>query len=482
MPPDHVGETRRALLARVGTIACGLPIYQLGGARAGPLLTVDAPPSADTLQLQAALDRRGIVRLDRTYLIDAPLTISGDTQLIGNRDARLVWRGPASQSILRDSSVMDAARVNRNITLSDFEIVGDNEQAGGSDQLAVEFYRTGNVIIRNIVAHDVGGSGIRWGNSYIDTSDILIQNCKIYNCRSGDALQGSGKRIKIINNVIGIYNNKQANFGDTGIALLTDFNPRTNPEQGYSKDVEIVGNTIIGQEKSVNSGKFSKRKVTTGIAMGPFANDHRSNITISNNKIRECYVNLWIVVMRGVLVSKNDFGPHGSPLTASARFDGVSDLQILGNKIVLERAPGGKDYSAIMINAQRNIFGSSTFDADVDKFYISNNIISSRRNCAGVILSFGQNYANPNYISKIAHGTIAGNTFIGVERPIVFAPIVSSNAGVCSAISIKNNIVDTAALSIVHIYGVSNQYSGMIFYGNRAPQKVQIRRGTGVEM
>lgn len=210
----------------------------------------DASSSSDHALLQAALDRRGIVRLNRSYVIDKPLTVRGDTQIIGNAavrgQARIVWHGPPAQPILRDGSVVNSAEVNHNILLQDFEIAGNS--GGDPGQIGIEFYRTGNVTIRNLTVHGVGGSGIRWGNSMADTTDILVERCRVYNCRAGDAIQGGGRRITIRDNIIGREDGARS-FGDTGIALLTDFEVRTNPApMRYPEEAAITGNTIVGDE------------------------------------------------------------------------------------------------------------------------------------------------------------------------------------------------------------------------------------------
>ena len=437
--------------------------------------------TSDHALLQAALDRRGIVRLDRSYVIDKPLTVRSGTQIIGDAaakvQARIVWRGSPSLPILRDSSVVDPGEVNRNIVLQDFEIAGDGR--GHPDQIGIEFYRTGNVTIRNLTVHGVGGSGIRWGNSMADTTDILVERCRVYNCRAGDAIQGGGRRIVVRDNIVG-REDETYSFGDTGIALLSDFEARTNPApRQYPVEVAITGNTIVGNESIGGAGRNSGSQ--TGIALGPFAVDHDAAVKIAGNQIRRCHVNMWIAVMRGVTLTGNELGPHSSPLTASVRLDGVSRLRIEGNVIALVGPvhDAGRDLAAILLNAQRNVFGASTFDADVADFVIRANHITSTDGGQGIRLAFGQNNRAPRYVSRMERGEIAGNRFIGVEKPVVFASQYGENPDVCRAVLVRGNVVDERALSIVFMAGKPAQYRGVTVDHNTAPARLPRYLGTG---
>lgn len=483
MKRDRHGVRRRTVLIGGSGIACAFTLPRLlvpSKSAALQAQSRDEPASgaSDHALLQAALDQRGIVRLDRTYRIDAPLTIRSDTQLLGNGRARIMWTGPASQPILQDSSVVDPSQANRNIVLQDFEIAGHQGAAGDPGQIAIVFYRTGNVTIRNVVVHGVGGSGIRWGNSHRDTTDILIEQCHIYDCRTGDAIQGSGRRIVIRNNVIGREEGKLPGFGDTGIALLTDFETATNPTRGYSQDVTIIGNTIIGDDGTRRTTGGDDRS-QTGIALGPFGVDHVAGVTITDNRIRRCYVNIWIAVTRGIALIGNELGSHGSPLTAGVRLDGVSSLRIERNRISLRGPAGGPDHAAILLNAQRNVFGASTFDADVEDFVITANEITSDGRGEGIRLAFGQDNHNPRYVSQMHDGWIATNRFIGLDKPIVFASYFGENPNVCRNVAIQDNTIDGRASSIAFMAGKPAQYRAITIDNNVAPARIPLRRGTG---
>lgn len=481
MTRDKHGTTRRNILMGGSAVACALTLDRLLVPSKSMRLLAQprddlASGISDHALLQAALDRRGIVQLDRTYRINAPLTVRSDTQLLGNGRARIVWTGPATQPILQDGSFVDPAQASRNIVLQNFEIAGDGK--GNPDQLAIAFYRTGNVTIRNLVVHGVGGSGIRWGNSHRDTTDVLIEHCHIYDCRTGDAIQGSGRRIVIRNNVIGQEEGERRGFGDTGIALITDFEAATNPTNGNSHDVTIVGNTIIGDHGTHRTIAESDRP-QTGIALGPFGVDHVAGVTITDNHIRQCYVNIWIAVTRGVKLTDNELGPHASPLTASVRLDGVSSVQIERNRIALRGPAKGPDYAAILLNAQRNVFGASTFDADVEDFVILGNEITSDGQGEGIRLAFGQDNHRPRYVSQMHDGIIANNRFSGLEKPIAFASYFGENFEVCRDVGIHDNTIDDHASSIAFMAGKPEQYQAIAIYRNTAPKRTPLRRGTG---
>ena len=485
----HIG--RRELLKRGSGIAYVLAIGRLlvpaykDSLRASPLMAADE--DSDHTLLQAALDRGGVVQLNRSYVISAPLIVRGGVRIVGNDGARILWRGSLAQPILCDSSLIDPTEINRNIILENFEIDG----GGGSDarQIGIHFYRTGKVTIRNLHVHGVGGSGIRWGNSMADTTDILIERCHVYDCREGDAIQGSGSRIIIRDNLIGQEISARRigtsrGFGDTGIALLADFEARTNPANRHPTDVEISGNRIVGDQSIPKAvcGR-SADSPQTGIALGPFSVDHVASVKISGNQIRRCHVNVWIAVMRGVTLTDNELGRHSSSLTGNVRLDGVSDLRIERNRIALYE-PGrdrGQDHAAILLNAQRNVFGASTYDANVVNFVIANNLITGIgvAESEGIRLTFGQSNLNPRYISQMHSGSINGNQFTDIVKPIVFASQYGENPGVCSDIMVRNNVIDENAETVAFMSGKPSQYRRIVISNNIAPTKLPLRTGTG---
>lgn len=473
--------TRRSFISGgIGIAGIGIATSTYVACQARSRLMDCGAAATDDEILQSALNRKGAVHLDRTYVITSTLTISGGTQLIGNGDAKIVWKGPASQPILRDSSVANPQHVNRDILLQGFEIVGGSVATGDRGQIAIEFYRTGNVTIRDLIVHGVGGSGIRWGNSYSDTTNIVVENCTVYDCRMGDGIQGSGRGVIIRNNTIGQSGNSRSNFGDTGIALIADFSNLTNPGHLYSSDVTIENNIIIGNYDSKGGYKGIGSRAQTGVALGPFTAKALANITISKNVIKSCYVNVWVAVMRNVKIVENMLGPHSSPVTASLRLDGVSGLLVSNNILQLSLRGRGPDYSGIMLTAQRNIFGASVFDTNVDNFVIRSNTILSNLNAEGIRLGFGQINKNPDFVSRIEDGVIEVNKFIGVSNPITFAPQIGETPKVCRNVSIRRNIIDDHATTVVYMAGNPNQYVDVIVHDNITPSRLPIKQGTGV--
>lgn len=468
----------RGLRSSIALVIAGHGVIGLSGCRAAPARPSegDANGNDDDL-LQAALDRGGTVRLDRTYVITRTLVLSGDTRLIGSGAARIVWRGPPDQSIIRDSSITDPRRVNRNILIQGIEIDGGSVATGHRDQRAIDFYRTGQVVLRDLVVHGVGGSAICWGNSFADTSDILIERCTVYDCRMGDALQGSGRRIVIRNNIVG-KTGAASSFGDSGIALLMDFNAATNPEGRTSRDVAITGNRITGNH---DGARFTGTGGTaqTGIAIGPFAVDARADITLSRNVVSGCYVNVWLAVLRGVTIVNNDFQPHHAVETGNIRLDGVSDLQIRNNRFTLKRPAGGADYAAILLQAMRNRYGASTFDANINTFVIDGNTIRLAQPAAGIRITFGAAYQSPDYTAAVSDGAITNNTFDGSLAPIVLAPATGETPRTLRNLTISGNIVADPAPSLLVLMGKTSQYETLRVDGNRLSARTRRMTGTG---
>lgn len=459
------------------SLALAIAEYSIVGLSACRASPIDGATGTDDEILQAALDRRGTVYINRTYIITRTLVLSGDTRLIGDGAARIAWRGPPNQSIIRDSSVLDPRQVNRNILIQGIEIDGGGVATGDREQLAIEFYRTGQVVLRDLIVHGVGGSGICWGNSQADTSDILVERCTIYDCRLGDALQGSGQRIVIRNNVIGKAGNTSS-FGDSGIALLRDFSPATNPDGRSSRDVMITDNRITGNH---DGSRFTGigGKAQTGIAIGPFAVDARADITLARNVVSGCYVNVWLAVMRGVTIVDNDFQPHHSGLSGNIRLDGVSDLKIRNNRFALNLRGEGADYAAILLQAMRNRYGASDFDADISDFVIDGNTIRSDHPVPGIRITFGAIYRHPDYSAAVGNGAITNNTFDGPLTPIVLAPATGETPRTLRNLTISANIVSAPVPALLLLMGKKSQYQMINIGKNRLSQSTRTVAGTG---
>lgn len=448
-------------------------------------ITPDDFAGTDTEKVQAALNRArdagsGLVRLKRSYSITATLTIYGNTQLVGDPAGKLTWAGPTTGSILQDSSITTPTDINLNITLQDFEIDGGDVVTGDTGQVAINFYRTGNVTIRGLKVHGVGGSGIRWGLSQADTVGVLVENCEVWDCRQGDAIQGVGRAISVRNNRIGKLGSTTANFGDTGIALLYDFSPTTNPTGSYSSDAEFVDNTIIGNYDLTGTYVGIGQPIQTGIAFGPFQVGHAANVRVMRNTLFGCYLNLWPIVMDDVQVAQNNFGSHAATATGNIRFDGITNLRVQDNIITLRLAGTGADYSGILLVAQRNIYGASVFDADVSKFDISGNTISSiAAGVQGVRATFETVGTSPAYVSKLTSGLINGNSFINIASPVSLAPQTGANPATCSDVVVLGNKADGAAQRIVIAAGTAAQYANTRTSDNTTPVVIPPVDGTG---
>ena len=441
----------------------------------------DDYPGTHTQKVQAALDAQGFIRLKRAYTIASSLTIRGDTHVVGDPGAKLEWVGAANGNIIQDSSVHTSTDVNRNIVLENFEIDGRDVVDGSNTQIAINFYRTGNVTIRGLTVHGVGGSGIRWGLSQTDTMNVLVENCVVYDCRAGDGIQGAGEKIVVRNNKIGFKGSATSNFGDTGIALLTDFSDVTNPSQSYPNNVLIISNTIVGNYDDSGAYEGIGSQIQTGIAFGPFDVGFAANIRVADNTISNCHLNLWAIVMDDVSVIRNRFGPHAATDTGGVRFDGVTNVRVRDNNIYLAFAGSGLDYSGILLAAQRNTYGASKFDSDVSKFDVSGNRITSSVAAQGIRATFEQINNSPSYTSKLTSGKIENNSFHGVSTPIALAPQIGTTPNVCDDVVIRGNKVDVAATSLVMTGGNASQYVSTRVFDNPVPGTVPPVAGTGVD-
>ena len=433
----------------------------------------------DTKMLQSLLDRRGTVHLTRSYVITATLFISSHTQIVGDADAQIVWRGPDDHSVIQSSSDPGAEPVTTDILLSGFEVIGDSRIYRNPSQVAICFYKTANVTIRGLTVHGFGGSGIRWGNSFADTRHILVEQCTVYDCWAGDGIQGSGREICIRNNKIGINGNEGINFGDSGIAIIFDFEAATNPDSQHSSNIAITGNTIVGNLQSSKNAR--PERTQTGIAIGPFKSDAKADLLIADNRIASCNVSIWLIVMRDVIIANNVIGPHLSKFTGNVRLDGISQFSITGNDIAINDAGSGPDFSAIFLNAGRSVFGSSQFDANVEHFGVEDNTIRGAGRFAGVRLSFGHMRTSPKFISRVADGSIRANRFVGLEFPVAFAPESGEPAYVCENMTLRNNTIDDSARALAVVNGNHWQYVNLQLLENVKPPHLRDLAGTGLK-
>lgn len=435
----------------------------------------------DTAALQAALNRRGLIRLSKAYVVSNPLTIRSGTQIVGDPGAKIIWQGPVTGNILQDSSITTPTDVNTNILIENIEIDGGDVVAGDASQRAINFYRVGNVVIRGCKIHGVGGSGIHYGGSMLDTVGVLVENNDVWDCRQGDAIQGVGRAIVVRNNRIGKLGSTTSNFGDTGIALLYDFNSTTNPNGAYSTDWDFDGNTIIGNYNLTGTYVGSGQPIQTGIAVGPFQIGVNTNGRIRNNVVFGCYLNCWLIVMDNVTVEGNDFGSHAATATGNVRLDGVTNGRVRGNTITMRLSGTGPDYSGILLVAQRNTFGASVFDADVARCEVTGNTISSiQAGVTGIRATFGQVNTSPTYNSKLVATRFENNSFINIGTGVSLAPTSGTPTGVCSDVVVRGNKVDAAATQVLMAGGNAGQYVNTRLLDNPAPGSVAPYAGTGV--
>lgn len=483
MPVERNRLNRRAFVSGGVKRFTILSLFPLAGL--GSVTACHASPSVDqndgnradtddTSLLQRKLDQRGTVYISRIYTIRSSLYVRGDTRIIGRNGGKIVWAGPPNQSIIRDTSTKDPRAVNRNITIDGFDIVGNGHSVGTKDQFAIEFYRTGNVTIRNLRVYGVGGSAIRWGNSHADTTDVLIEGCTVYRCRSGDAIQGSGRRIVVRNNRIGVAGESD-NFGDTAIALLMDFEKPTNPESSFSSDVRIHDNIIFGDRRSQAAGKQPQ----TGIAIGPFDPSFKSNISIEGNQIADCHVGIWTVALSNLTVRNNRLLAHKARDTANVRLDSVSDFEMSGNIIYVDSRGAKEGFCAVSINAARSQFGASAFDGDVDKFDIFENDFYSIGKSQGIQISFGARYNQPVYVARISNGRIRQNSFHGNFIPVMLAPSTGETNSVFLNVSIENNQAKCSAV-LVEMRGRRHQYDRVLVENNKIQASRAQITGTGI--
>lgn len=406
----------------------------------------------DTVAIQAALTNRGAVYLPTgTYKITSTLTMYGDTALFGDGPGLSVIQGSGftSGSLIQDSSVVVPTDINLNVTLKDFELDCNSYTTGTSS--GVIFYRVGNVLIDNIYVHDCGSTALRWGQSYADTINVNVVNCRFERGRVGDGVQGFGRNVNITN----CY---AFSFGDTCYATIGDFNATTNPTNLPPSNINFVN--CIAKGDYVN-GVFTGSGGTAqlGYASGPYFNNPSVYVSVVNCTFENLFSNVWVQIFNKVKLIGNNFKSHANTLSGGVRIDGAATVVIEGNTFELSGVGTGADYQCLLFNAGRFTYGSSNFDAGTLYTTITGNVFQHNSN-QGIQFNVDPAFA---VISDIV---IVGNVFVGTNEPINFAPTTSAGTDVVKNVLIEGNTVNSAAAYFVQALGVSTQYKNVQIINN----------------
>jgi polygalacturonase len=400
----------------------------------------------DTDAFEQALSLGGYIFIPKgRYKISRTLNVKGNSNIFGAGIGItvLIWAGLPSGNIIQDTSRVNISDINQNISLTDFELDG-NSYASGST-FGINFYRVKNVLLENLYVHHVGASLINFGFSQLDTKNVLVRNCLVEFARQGDGIQGVGTDIVI-------DSCKAFSCGDTCFATLYDFSPITNSAKAIPQDISFI-NCIAKGEWMDGSYTGSGNPSQLGFAIGPYGVGRRVNCTIVNCTTQNLYMNVWMVVFSGIKLTGNTFNRHGNLLTAGVRFDGVEDITFSDNFSEVFYSSSNTYYGAILLNAQRNVYGASTFDAPMKRVIFSNNRVTCYPSSAAAIVI----YVDPQH-SQASDILISGNVFSGSQAPIKFLPSDGSGLAVFNSIEIANNISDQSSGEFVMALGNAAQY------------------------
>jgi len=407
-----------------------------------------------TSAIQAALNAKGRIYLPPgTYRITSTLTVYGDTELFGAGlgVSILKWYGATSGRIIQDSSYVTSSYVNLNIILRDFEVNGN---AYASNTLScIGMYRVGKTKYERLYLHDVGANLLQWGLSQTDTVDIQVIGCIFERCYNGDATQGVGTRV-IVRDCYAF------SAGDTCYALLYDSNATTNPSNLYSSNV-VFDNCIAKGEYNA-SGTFTGtgRVNQLGFAFGPFNVSINAYITVNNCLCENLYQNCWFIVFNKLKLIGNTFKSAANLLTGGVRLDGVNNAIINGNFFENSFASASTYYSSLFLNAQRNTFGASTFDAS-NKYTVINGNTFEQNSTPAVIFA-----VDPTYSVVVSDVVASNNEFAGVTLPFQFKPLTGSGTNIFQNININGNTVNSTATTFATVSGAGAQYSNVTLAEN----------------
>jgi len=399
--------------------------------------------------IQAWLNLRGdLYAPSGTFKFSVILVVYGNTRIEGAGPGVTIfkWYGATSGNIIQDSSRVTSTDINLNIELSDFELDCNTYAVGTTT--GINFWRVGKSKFHNLYIHDCGASLFNYGVSHADTVDIEITKCRLSNARTGDGVQGYGRRVSL-------RDNYAYNIGDTAYAVLGDASAVTNPTSAFIPDV--VHDNCVAEGTYNDSGVYvgTGRVEQLGFAAGPaYAIGAQARIVMQNCKAFHLYTNAWFIVFDGLWLEGNDFRAHANTLTGGVRLDGVRKAKIQGNDFELSFASGGADYSALLLKAQRNIYGAFTFDASNKSIVIDDNTFTSTPTGLPAIALT----VDPAVSVTQSDMAIGDNTFVGINKPIQMLPASGSGTGLINRISVNGNTADSSAVALVTMNGATGQY------------------------
>lgn len=419
------------------------------GPRVDPTGIIDS-----TAGIQAAWNSGARVYMPTgRYKVTSTLTFKGKRRIFGDGMGRTVlsWFGALTGNIIQDSSIVTSTDINLNFELSDFEVAGNSYSS--NSLYAIRTYRTGRCKYKNLYLHDVGGSLLLWGVSQADTVDVKVSDCIFERAYNGDAAQGIGRRVTVKD----CY---AFSSGDTCYALLYDTQSATNPT--YKFTAKVVFDNCVAEGEYDENGVFQGvgRPTQLGFSFGPFNTGVNIHCSITNCVCEGLYQNVWMVVFGKLKLADNTFKQHANLETSGVRLDGVSNVVIKGNSFEAKGSGTTPYYGSLLLNAFRNVYGSSVFDASNRISVVSGNTFE-HDTAPAIVLAVDP--AAPVVISDL---TISDNTFAGVTRPVQFSPLTGSGEGVFRNINISGNTCDAAATSLVTCNGSPAQYVNVVVADN----------------
>jgi hypothetical protein len=435
----------------------------------------------DTAALQKWLNRGGLLRAAGLYKFSTTLTISqNNTSIVFAQGSKLTWAGGTTGNLIQDISATTPASSVQGLYIEGLELDGATFATGTTT--GVNFYRVGNLTMKRCKLYNFGASGLCWGNSYADTINVLIEDVLVYNCRTGDAIQGSGRNVYHKRCVAGIEGATTGGFGDTGLALLRDMDGTTNPSALTSSDVLFEDCVAYGNWDSTRTFIGTSNTNQTGFAFGPFDVGRDANIRMVRCKMRNCYVNGFFSVYDNMLIEDCDFGYHGANDTGNIVVEGVTRLRLIGsNKIAVRHASGGSGYCALRLQGSAFTYGASRFDANLDDLFVDGLFIKSDVAVPGIMLEFAAEFTTPTYQGKVQRAYFGANRFIGCSVPYQFSPSNGNGTDICDDVEIAGSMSDSTPAAFSTFAGAAVQYKDTRLIYNKVPASVPLLTGTGSE-
>lgn len=307
----------------------------------------------DTKAVQEALNHRGRVVLDGTYLISSKLIVYSGTYLFGNK--AIIKQTKDTFIFFNEHAQSAKGLLDNSITIDGLTLDGSMVDAKSEYAAGIYFCGVQNTVIKNCRIINIGGDGIYLGRDGKGNfcSNIRINNCTFTNCGRNAANPRQSiavvfaEQVRIQNCTM--INTRKTSYGVDvepnrpdehcsvvvsncrmiGCGISCGGNESAKKSVVVNKchidcsntenatlavvrtDAKIIGNTIIANGKQngitvvTSPSAIVKNNSIRDASAGVLITDGADNVVINGNTIENCSSGVHVIKSRGLAILSN---------------------------------------------------------------------------------------------------------------------------------------------------------------------------------